>query len=257
MRYWIKRVVQPYCNDFGYKSFCEIGASMGQATDKVLSAQATHLTVIDPCMDADLCAKYNADKRVEVRKGLSLDEIPKLTEKFDCILIDGDHNWYTVINELRAIHERQLLRPGGTIFLHDVNWPYARRDMYYQPNTVPKEFRHPHARKGIVYNRSELCAVGGVNDDLDNAEFEGGPRNGVLTAIENFLQEHGDDYLFFCFKAENGLGVIVKKQGLESASLVEKWRRRCTLQNMLVAPRNLVKHRLPNFYQTVRRAAKN
>jgi hypothetical protein len=27
------------------------------------------------------------------------------------------------------------------IFFHDVGRPYGRRDMYYQPETVPPEFR--------------------------------------------------------------------------------------------------------------------
>jgi hypothetical protein len=83
-------------------------------------------------------------------KGLSLDELVRQTTPFDCILIDGDHNWYTVYHELKMIEQKHLLSPGGAILLHDVIWPYARRDMYYQPEKIPAEFRHPHAKRGIL-----------------------------------------------------------------------------------------------------------
>jgi hypothetical protein len=187
MKYWTERVIKPYCRDFGYKSLCEIGASAGGATDILLGASEIRLAIVDPCLDTDLCAKYSGNKQVTVHKGLSLEMIPQLSEKFDCILIDGDHNWYTVFHELKAIEERQLLANGGTIFFHDVGWPYGRRDMYYQPATVPKEFVHPHAQKGMIRGRSELSATEGTNPGLYNAETEGGEKNGVLTAIEDFL----------------------------------------------------------------------
>jgi len=191
MKYWARRVVKPFCEDFGYQTVCEIGASFGGATDIVLEAKGVHLDVIDPCLDTDLCAKYSHEKRLTLHKGLSLDVLPKLSGKFDCILIDGDHNWYTVFNELKAIDDGRLLKSGGTIFFHDVGWPYGRRDMYYQPETVPKEFRQPHAAKGIIYGRSELSSTGGENKEFYNAEKEGGTKNGVLTAIEDFFKGPG------------------------------------------------------------------
>src|SRR5689334_5123552 len=123
MKYWVEKVVKPYCQDFGYKSLCEIGASAGASSDILRESEGGHLTVIDPCLDSDLCAKYSNDSRIHVHKGMSLEVLPRLSEKFDCILIDGDHNWYSVFNELRVIQERQLLAKGGTIFLHDVGWP--------------------------------------------------------------------------------------------------------------------------------------
>lgn len=231
MKYWIKKVVNRYCEDFGYKSLCEIGASLGGATDRILEMNGIQLTVIDPCLDADLCAKYRNDKRVTIYKGLSLVIIPKLSETFDCILIDGDHNWYTVFNELREIEERHLLRNGGTIFLHDVDWPYGRRDAYYQPDTIPDAFRHAYAKKG------------NENSDHYDAETEGGERNGVLTAIEDFVRDRGDEYMLFCFKAEFGLGVLVKKNGIKSQNTLAKWRLLCAIWNIFGSFIITIKHR--------------
>lgn len=116
------------------------------------------------------------------------------------------------------IEERHLLAAGGAILLHDVIWPYARRDMYYQPETIPAEYRHPHAKQGIRYGKSALSADGGFNPDLCNASHEGGPRNGVLTAIEDFLKEYGDGYYFFSIEKEYGLGFLVKKMPRNTSS---------------------------------------
>jgi hypothetical protein len=168
------------------------------------------ISIIDPCLDVDLCEKYKDNSRVKVYRGLSLEVLPKLSEKFDCILIDGDHNWFTVSNELDMIDKKGLLNKGATIFLHDVGWQYGRRDMYYFPGSIPPEYRHPYSKKGIIKGRSELA------DDLtwphDVALAEGGARNGVLTAIEDFMKQHKRDYGFFCCRSEeSGLGVLWKK----------------------------------------------
>ena len=256
MKYWINKVVLRFGEDFGYKSFCEIGASLGGATDKLLAADGIRLTVIDPCLDADLCAKYGSDQRITLCRGLSLEEIPKLPGPFDCILIDGDHNWFTVFNELKAIEERGLLNNGGTIFFHDVGWPYGRRDLYYQPETIPAAFRHPYARKGIVHGKSELSPDGGQNAAFCNAEMEGGEKNGVLTAVEDFLKTAREEYWLFRFNDECGLGVLVKMNGVKSRWALAKWRCICALWNVFGTFKNAVKHGSPGLYETVRHGFK-
>jgi hypothetical protein len=210
---FVYRFIAPTLRRSGWKSVCEIGASHGETTDELLKLPLAAYTIIDPCFDEDLAEKYRADRRVTVLRMNSLDaltppELLRPAAPFDCLLIDGDHNWYTVFNELRLIHEHGLLRPGGFIFLHDVSWPYGRRDMYYQPDTVPAEFRHPHARRAIVEGQSQLGEANGNNSHLANAVEEGGPRNGVLTAVEDFLALHAKDYRFFPVKMEFGLGVL-------------------------------------------------
>ena len=213
MRTFVRHYIVPLARRRGWKSVCEIGARTGTSTDCLLKLPTTSHTIIDPCIDDDLQAKYSADSRVRVVRANSLDALAdegriEPGTVFDTILIDGDHNWYTVYNELRLIDERGLLRPGGFVFLHDVDWPYARRDLYYQPDTIPAEFRHPFAQKGMIRGRRGLAESGGVNDDLMNALEEGGPRNGVLTAIEDFLALDPGKYRFFRIRYQWGLGVL-------------------------------------------------
>jgi hypothetical protein len=67
----------------------------------------------------------------------------------DAALIDGDHNWYTVYNELRLLAEGA--RRHGTdlpvLTLHDVGWPYGRLSLLTakrcQPRASAAELRDP------------------------------------------------------------------------------------------------------------------
>lgn len=224
MRTFVRHYIAPLARVCRWKSVCEIGARTGASTNYLLKLPLESHTIVDPCLDEDLEAKYAGNRRVHVVKSNSLDALASgggigPDSRFDCILIDGDHNWYTVFNELRLIHERALLRPGGYIFLHDVDWPYGRRDLYYQPDTIPAEFRHPFAQKGIVRGQRRLAEVGGLNSRYLNALQEGGPKNGVLTAIEDFLALHPGDYRFFRIRYQWGLGVLQLRSGRARSGL--------------------------------------
>ena len=211
MRRFAKSILLPYIEASGYGRVCEIGSEDGVNLDRLLDMPGMRICSIDPCVRADLERKYAGDPRVRLRKGRSLQVLPTLRDqKYDCILIDGDHNWYTVFHELVTIHEHGMLAANGTIFLHDVCWPYARRDMYYDPEAVPAGYRQPASRQGILRGSTEL-SPDGMNAGLWNATREGGPRNGVLTAIEDFLAAHPDIYRFFKVEKEWGLGVMLRR----------------------------------------------
>jgi Methyltransferase domain len=205
---FVKTFIVPLLDGKRWRTVCEIGASMGGGTDLLASVPHAAITVIDPCFDCDLAEKYGGNPRVSVRKGTSLEILPKLNGAFDCILIDGDHNWYTVYQELKTISERRLLRPGGIVFFHDVDWPWGRRDMYYQPEVIPPEYVHNWKLQGIVPGKSEVSEEISTLAYLKKASHEGGARNGVLTAIEDFLKEHRGQYRFFRVRAGVGLGVM-------------------------------------------------
>lgn len=217
MKYFFDSLIRPYILESGYLTACEIGASYGEHTDRLLEIPSLHLTLIDPCLDTDLAGKYEGVERVRVICEKSLIALPELKTSFDCFLIDGDHNWYTVYHELKLIEERRLLNPNGVIFLHDTGFPYGRRDVYYTPSDVPEEFRQEYSTLGIVRGQSELVS-GGDNEGLPHATHEGGARNGVLTAVEDFAKEYG--YVHFSFEAQHGLTVLAKDQ----TSTFLKWR---------------------------------
>jgi hypothetical protein len=252
MDQFVRDFIVPLAQKRGWKRFCEIGASEGKSTDQLLKLPGISHTIVDPGLDADLVAKYAADKRVRVLRDLSLEALPKIKGPYDCFLIDGDHNWFTVFNELNLIRQRGLLRPGGMIFFHDVDWPYGRRDMYYQPETVPAQHRLEFQRKGIHRGQSALADSGGRNAHLSNAVREGGPRNGVLTAIEDFLAEHPSDYRFCRIRVQHGLGIFQSRssdpadgRAFQFIRIAAAWQNICAFPKS--ALRDLLSKAVPNF----------
>jgi len=128
----------------------EIGALRGETTERMLDdlGPDAELDVIDPEPAFDPSAHERGFKgRYRFHRALSLDVIPALGP-LDAALIDGDHNWYTVYNELRLLAEGAKRHGTGlpVLILHDVLWPYGRRDLYYAPERIPAEHRQPWAR---------------------------------------------------------------------------------------------------------------
>lgn len=110
-------------------------------------------------------------------------------EPADVYVIDGDHNYWVVREELRAIFgDRQ---PGPLAILHDVGWPAARRDLYYAPGALPPDALHEHDYDLGARPREKELGEGGIRGGgaYASALREGGPRNGVLTAVEDHMDE--------------------------------------------------------------------
>ncbi len=208
MQKYVKGFIVPLLAGERWRRVCEIGASMGETTDMLVSVPSVGDTIIDPCLDCDLQEKYAKNPRISVRRGTSLEILPKLDETFDCMLIDGDHNWYTVYQELKIISSRNLLRRGGIIFFDDTEWPWGRRDMYYQPEMIPPEYLHSWDQEGVEPGQSGISGESNPYADFKKAPHEGGARNGVLTAIEDFLREHEGEYHFFRVHPNSGLGIM-------------------------------------------------
>ena len=67
------------------------------------------------------------------------------------VVIDGDHNYYTVSEELRLIGERAAGAELPLLLFHDVCWPHARRDDYFAPELIPEPTtasRSPESGRG-------------------------------------------------------------------------------------------------------------
>lgn len=151
----------------------------------------------------------------------------------DVVVIDGDHNWYTVHGELRLLKEsaRRARRDFPLVMLHDVEWPYGRRDLYSNPDLIPAEHRRPWARHGIVWGQSALGDNGGLNAAGANAIEEGGPGNGVLTAVEDFLAETGGELSLQLIPGFHGLALIASPRMLQERPAVRRqWERLATAE---------------------------
>ncbi len=136
-------------------------------------------------------------------------------------LIDGDHNYWTVLRELRAVRAA-----GGAesrpyvVIAHDVGWPAGRRDQYYLPSSLPDSALRRHDPRRGVKLGDPLAADGGFRGEgaFAFADEEGGPENGVLTAIEDFMAEApGHD--LYVVPAVFGLGVLVPGDHPERTAL--------------------------------------
>ena len=101
------------------------------------------------------------------------------------------------------------------MLLHDVLWPYGRRDLYYDPETVPAEFRQPYKQAGMRMDRKKLLPKGGLNPTMFNAEVEGGPRNGVMTAIDDWMAEHDRPLRLLVLPIYFGLAIVVEEERLQ------------------------------------------
>jgi hypothetical protein len=156
---------------------------------------------------AAVFADFN-DEYVYVQ-GKSLEAIPNVPAP-DLVLLDGDHNWYTINSELNLLYRRaaELGVAPPLALMHDCAWPYARRDMYYDPESLNVAQRHHYACLGLEPGRSELFEAG-MNGHLANALHEGGPRNGVLTGIEDFVAESGIRAKLHVLPFFNGMGILV------------------------------------------------
>ena len=198
----------------------EIGCEDGKNTSNLLQYCVRHnaeIHVIDvqPLFDVATWTQRHAG-RLHVHRGKSLDILPQLPA-YDAALIDGDHNWYTVYNELRCI-EQHMVQHGTNVLvmLHDVDWPYARRDMYYNPENIPPEYRQPHCRGGLMPERKEPQKDRGINPQHFHAAVEGGERNGVLTAVEDFLKQSTYPWKLICIPGLNGLGILAPERLLQA-----------------------------------------
>lgn len=147
------------------------------------------LTSIDPLKSEEARQlEMEYPYRFTFIEDLSLNVMDGLDDDFDLILIDGDHNYYTVFNELETIFRKQH-NNFPLVILHDTHYPWGRIDGTYNLNTIPE------------------------------GKFQQ-ERSGVLSAVEDFINEHTvegskDEYIFklTLYQVGPGLGVLEVLEG--------------------------------------------
>lgn len=224
-RFWDEFLL-PVARDREAKVIYEIGSQFGGLTQRLLDycieeGAVAHVIDPAPAFDVEGWRKKYGDAFV-FHHQLSLQVLGRLPAP-DLVLIDGDHNWYTVFNELRLLEEQADGDDGSLpmIALHDVGWPYGRRDMYYDPTTIPPEHRQKYEQRGIRPDDAGLTDDG-LNGDLCNAVREGGEHNGVMTAVEDFLARSAARWTVETVPGFHGLGLLVPTARLERESSVER-----------------------------------
>ncbi len=212
MHRFFKPAIRPLLEATKPSLVVEIGSDWGHGTELLATwchANGAALHIVDPL------PKYDVDEWAQRWPGsvtfhldLSLNALVDLDAP-DMVCIDGDHNWYTVYHELELLARSasEAGRPFPLTLFHDVAWPYGRRDLYYDPATIPEAHRHPYRKGGLVPGQRALTESG-FNDHLDNALHEGTLRNGVRTAVEDFVADR-PHLALHVVPGLHGLGIVV------------------------------------------------
>src|SRR5262245_3176213 len=212
--------IAPVIEASGAKKVVEIGALRGETTVRMLEnlGPDSEIYVIDPVPEFDPAEHENAfPGRYLFYRDISHNVLPTLPA-MDVALVDGDHNWYTVFHELRMLSEtaRGADAPLPVLILHDVGWPYGRRDLYYAPERIPEEFRQPYKQLGMRPASKKLVPRGGLNPQMNNAVMEGGERNGVMTALDDFIAGYDRPLRFVHLPVYFGLAIVVEQSRLDA-----------------------------------------
>jgi hypothetical protein len=191
------------------RSVVEVGAYAGDLTRVLVDWAARSgapVTAIDPSPQDQLVELASSHGQHEMIRRTSLEVLPELALP-DALIIDGDHNYYTVHEELRVVGERAPGSELPLLLFHDVCWPHGRRDDYFAAEEIPAEYRHAVAGAG----RGIFPGDPGTRTDglpyPRSAEREGGSRNGVLTAVEEFVGE-GQELRLAVVPSFFGLGAV-------------------------------------------------
>lgn len=134
-----RTLIQSLINSKGYERYLEIGTGVGWVINNV---ECKHKDGVDPGVDGP----YTSED--EVKKGQSWDHVnypmtsneffegpAKSLEGYDLIFIDGLHEAWQVDKDIE--NSLKMLKPGGTIILHDCNPINEERQIVPRINAGP------------------------------------------------------------------------------------------------------------------------
>ncbi len=165
---YIEKILKSY----NCKNILEIGVYEGATTIEILkwcSKNNSNLTSVEPMgWSGNIPEKYKAahndygcinprflsgriNKKFQnlwtVKKELSLNYLKKEKKKFEVVIIDGDHNYFTVKNELESL--KKNLADNYCIILNDVYGKWSRKDQYCDIRNIPSEFQNSK-KQGVM-----------------------------------------------------------------------------------------------------------
>lgn len=120
----------------------EVGLDKGITTIPVIvflarTKQSFEFVGVDVLVQEPLLITLNnidvlKNQKISLYQNNSLDILPKFVEnsvKFDVVLLDGDHNYFTVSKELRYID--QLVSDNGIVIIDDYHGRWSEKDLWY------------------------------------------------------------------------------------------------------------------------------
>lgn len=181
-------IMLPCLDAAGVRSVAEVGAYAGDLT-RVLVAWAAErsagVVAIDPAPQEALVQLAAGSPQLELVRQTSFQALADIPMP-DAVIIDGDHNHFTVSRELELVARRCGEGRLPLMLFHDVAWPHGRRDDYFDPTQIPAAHRHELAGQGNGIVPGDPGVRPGGLPYPRSAAREGGAGNGVLTAVEDF-----------------------------------------------------------------------
>jgi hypothetical protein len=253
----LAEIIVPVLDASSPRSVVEVGAYAGDLTGLLVEwagGSGARVWAIDPSPRKPLVELAAQRPELELVRATSHEALAEVPLP-DAAIIDGDHNYYTVSEELRIIAERAGGADLPLLIFHDVAWPHGRRDDYYDPKLVPEEARHPIHEGAGLFPGEPGIRPGGLPYRYAAAR-EGGPRNGVLTAVEDFVGERAGLQLAVV-PAFFGLGVVWHERAPYADAVAETlaiWDRNPLLERLEA---NRVLHLASSHFQMIQAARAN
>ncbi len=153
-----------------------------------LGVSGAEISTVEPLPPNDLLDLVKRRPELTLIEDTGVGALESLDSLPDTIIIDGDHNYFTLTQELNKIAGMSGDGPLPFLLFHDVCWPHERRDTYYAPERIPESERQPLGHDCTISPGNPGLSDGGLPYEWA-ADHEGGPKNGVLTAIEDFMAD--------------------------------------------------------------------
>ena len=196
---------------------CESGAHSRALADYIRT-RGGKVIFVDP-VATDFLDSMAKQPFSDYHQMLSGEYLPAATD-IECFFLDGDHNYETMFSDLTTLAKTAEKGVGKVAFLHDVSWPWARRDLYYDVSRIANPLPC-----GPEITVSPFIAGDAGPDGLPPNGYwvstqEGGPHNGVLTAVEDFLKtDAGENWRLVLAPVFYGIGILYRPDRFTTATL--------------------------------------
>jgi hypothetical protein len=172
------------------RAIVEIGVGGGDNTRQLVSyceSRGAVLYIVDTHLAVE--RELLQYPHVKCYEGRSVDFLKDFAGA-EIYLIDGDHNYHTVSAELHLIEQAYRGDEPLLVLVHDTGWPWGIRDLFYNPATIDAPLPPVSSTKGPLPWKKELDRWGFWAGGAFYAEKEGGEKNGVRRAVEDFVADH-------------------------------------------------------------------
>jgi len=193
--------LKPLLHEARPELICEIGANEGNSTKawlEICRESGSALHVVDPIFK-ESCDEVINGVAVSRFAQTSLTYLSNQERPADIYFIDGDHNHYTLISELRAISAlaNNNKRRFPLLVLHDTNWPCSVRDAFYNldsvsPSDRPVVLDETELSLFVMHEPTECGFTSHLPWSLPKSlpSSPGRTECGLKSAVEVFLEEN-------------------------------------------------------------------